>query len=315
MSFEWIEGGITPNSIPVFAVSNDTDDGKFLAGWKDYGSVLSEYAGQDPRGLILFTGGTGSGKTEALNAVLWHFLKGVASKMALPKDIQPGPAVVSVGDPPETWLYPEKQEDGRPKKRVPAKLGEWMKSEPGLPFRFMARTIGTDVESVEMATRDALRETPKAFIISELRNKPDFAAALRFAGTGHFVLATSHATSIVDAMAQLVSYSKAKTAHGRALLASRVRMLVHLSPEKVGGTNALFMRTWRNTPQGIRAFMADGLAALQIPAANHGLFSYGHALRSLRKVVVPNFQNVDSETKQRWLETEKQADHKDLHPV
>jgi hypothetical protein len=217
-------------------------------------------------GLILFTGGTGTGKTTYLNGVLRRYLPLLLGGKRKPH-------VVAIGDPVETFLC-------APNKEGPDEIA---RSQIAFPmtreFDFTMRILNKDVESVDRATKDALRETPSAFIISELREDQDFRAALRFAATGHLILATSHSTTLADALERLLSVSNARTAAGRATVAQRVLGVVHHSvisgPDKESWrhyfpanlptfreTAANIPAVWLGNSEGRRNLVSDGLSSL-----------------------------------------------------
>lgn len=218
----------------------------YLVASEKYGEYLYDSMPTPRKGLVLIAGETGCGKTTWLNSLGFQILK---------NSVRDYPHVVAVGDPVETLLYPDQTKmDSR----------ELNARE----VRFTARTLEIDVETVEYATIDALRETPVLFVISELRQDEDFVAALRFAGTGHLVLATAHATSLVDAMTKLIRIEKATSASDRSIIAQRLAMLVFLNEQRIDSGNPLKLtmpKVWRNNSSGARSFIAEGLSSLQVP--------------------------------------------------
>jgi hypothetical protein len=222
-------------------------------------------------GLVLFTGATASSKTTYLNSVFNMYLKR-ERPLYRARD-----HVVVVGDPIETRCYPA----GFPDFDDPS----WQFTRP---FDFTARELGADkdVANVREATIDALRETPSVLVIGELRKQDDFRAALEFAGTGHLVLATSHSTSLVDAMDKLLRYTKTTTASGRATIANQVKAIVHHrsvatqpiysftpikveegqgsedSPKECASLSLNLPSIWLGNSQGQRNLVAEGLSSL-----------------------------------------------------
>jgi hypothetical protein len=286
---------LTDGAHPVFEVDASTATDKAQYAWSALKS--GEYlaaALRSTRGLVLINGGTGCGKTTWLNALLYQILKSL-------KPADKASHIVCVGDPVETWLYPEPQKHNPLKVQPRASYVTFFRNNAEhLKIRFTARLLGVDVESVEQATIDGLRETPKIFVISELREDKDFRKALAFAGTGHLVLATAHATSLVDAMTRLLRVEEANSASDRSMIAQRLAMLVFLKPVPVEQkavekeTKVVLPKVWRNNPLGFRSFVADGLASLQVPGAwkprlnvdtqlgsDAGMLSYRHAVECL----------------------------------
>jgi len=142
------------------------------------------------------------------------------------------------------------------------------------PVDFTSRTLGIDVSSVRSALRDALRETPAAVVISELRDSEDFQATLEFAETGQLVFATAHSTSLVDAMRKLMTFAPPpESPGGRSLLAQRLKSVIHLRKIDLSGTEApkdnglnrmtiTLPSVWLHNSAGIRNFVSDGLASI-----------------------------------------------------
>ncbi len=146
--------------------------------------ALAELALQ-PRGLLLVTGAASTGKSTTLAAMLEHRTARVAGH------------VVTIEDPIE-FLHPHR--------RAPV----------------TQREVGLDTASFRDALRSALRQAPDVLVLGEVRDRETAESALRFADTGHLVLATLHATNTVQALERLVTLFPAD-AHGH------VRMLLSLA--------------------------------------------------------------------------------------
>ena len=119
-------------------------------------NVLYDLA-QQPRGLILVTGPTGSGKSTTLAAMMEH-LNQTADRH-----------IITIEDPIE-YVY---------------------ESKKSLVHQ---REVGEDVESFAAALRSALREDPDVILVGEMRDYETISAALLAAETGHLVLSTLHTT-------------------------------------------------------------------------------------------------------------------------
>ena len=122
--------------------------------------ILRELA-RRPRGLILVTGPTGSGKSTTLAAMIDQI-----------NEEQPV-HILTVEDPIE-YLHPNKR----------ALLNQ--------------REVGSDTQSFAHALKYVLREDPDIVLIGELRDLETIEAAMNVAETGHLVLATLHTNSAVQ---------------------------------------------------------------------------------------------------------------------
>ncbi|MBF0300116.1 MAG: PilT/PilU family type 4a pilus ATPase [Oligoflexia bacterium] len=121
-----------------------------------------------PRGLVLVTGTTGSGKSSTLAAMINHINNN--------KKVH----VVTIEDPVE-FVHPQ------------------------IKSRITQREIGTDTESFLYALRSALRQDPDVISIGEMRDTETISIALKAAETGHLVLSTVHTTDAVTTISRLIS--------------------------------------------------------------------------------------------------------------
>lgn len=120
-----------------------------------------------PRGLLLVTGATGSGKSSTLAAMLAH-LNALTQRH-----------VLTIEDPIE-FIHP-----------------------PGRCL-IHQRELGTHTTGFGAALRAALREDPDVIMLGELRDLETIRLALTAAETGHLVLATLHTASAAQAVDRLV---------------------------------------------------------------------------------------------------------------
>jgi twitching motility protein PilT len=122
---------------------------------------------QSPRGLVLVTGPTGSGKSTTLVAML-HALN-----LSQPKHI------VTLEDPIEFVHAPQQ-------------------------CLIQQREVGTHTHSFANALRAALREDPDVILVGELRDLDTIRLAITAAETGHLVLGTLHTSSAAKTMDRIV---------------------------------------------------------------------------------------------------------------
>ena len=109
-----------------------------------------------PRGLVLVTGVTGSGKSSTLAAMVNHINEHRAGH------------IITIEDPIE-FLHTDKRS------------------------AINQREIGADTGSFTAAFRAALRQDPDVILLGELRDAEAMEIALRAAETGHLVISTVHA--------------------------------------------------------------------------------------------------------------------------
>jgi twitching motility protein PilU len=68
------------------------------------------------------------------------------------------------------------------------------------------REVGRDTESLQVALRNALRQSPDCILIGEIRDRETMSAALSYALSGHLVLATLHANNSHHALGRILSF-------------------------------------------------------------------------------------------------------------
>jgi twitching motility protein PilT len=128
--------------------------------------VLKTFAAR-PRGLVLVTGPTGSGKSTTLAAMIREI------------NVTRRCHIVTVEDPIE-FLH---------------------RNEKSIVIQ---REVGSDTKSFTMALRHVLRQDPDVILIGEMRDLETIAAAITAAETGHLVLATLHTTSAAQTVDRVV---------------------------------------------------------------------------------------------------------------
>src|SRR6266545_1370039 len=130
--------------------------------------VIRELAEQ-PRGIVLLTGTTGSGKSTTLAAMIDH-INSTKSRH-----------IVTIEDPIE-FLHPDK-------KSV-----------------IHQREVGFDTTSFKRAMRRVLRQDPDVILIGELRDEETVQTALSAAETGHLVLSTVHTLDATETVNRLIEF-------------------------------------------------------------------------------------------------------------
>lgn len=137
-----------------------------------------------PRGLIIVTGPTGSGKSTTLAAMINH-LNTTESRH-----------VVTIEDPIE-YVH------------------------PNIKCAVTQRQLGSDTTSFATALKHVLRQDPDVILVGEMRDTDTAAAVLTIAETGHLVLSTGHAPSATQAMERIIDLFPPEERHlAQARLAS-----------------------------------------------------------------------------------------------
>ncbi len=120
-----------------------------------------------PRGLVLVTGPTGSGKSTTLASMVEYINKTTARH------------ILTIEDPIE-YVYPHDK------------------------AMIHQREVGRDVTSFATALRSAMREDPDIILVGEMRDFETISAAITAAETGHLVLSTLHTTSAAQTVERII---------------------------------------------------------------------------------------------------------------
>ncbi len=193
-----------------------------IRGFKELGIplVVQELANR-PKGLILCTGPTGSGKSTTLAAVI--------DKVNSDRRCH----IVSVEDPIE-YLF-------RHKKAI-----------------INQRQVGSDTKSFGNALKYVLRQDPDCVMIGEMRDPETISTTLTIAETGHLTLATLHTNSCAESIHRIIDvFPPHQQGQVRSQLAFVVEGVItqQLIP-KIGGGRVLACEVMVATP-AIRALIRD----------------------------------------------------------
>jgi twitching motility protein PilU len=121
------------------------------------------------RGLVIVVGGTGSGKSTTLAAMVGH------------RNEKTRGHIVTIEDPVE-YIHPHN----------------------GCVITH--REVGVDTESWHMALKNTLRQAPDVILIGEIRDRDTMEYGIQFAETGHLVLSTLHANSANQALDRIINF-------------------------------------------------------------------------------------------------------------
>jgi twitching motility protein PilT len=139
-----------------------------------------------PRGLLVITGPTGSGKTTSIAAMIHHL------------NTQMTRHVVTIEDPIE-YVY------------------------PSIKCAVTQRELGSDTLSFANALKHILRQDPDVILVGEMRDTDTADAVLTVAETGHFILTTGHAPSASQTIERVIDLFPP---HQRHLAQSRLASLL-----------------------------------------------------------------------------------------
>jgi twitching motility protein PilU len=121
------------------------------------------------RGLVIFVGGTGSGKSTSLAALIDY------------RNTNSRGHIITIEDPVE-YVHQHKG------------------------CIVTQREVGTDTDSFEVALKNTLRQAPDVILIGEIRERETMEHAIAFAETGHLCLATLHANNTNQAMDRIINF-------------------------------------------------------------------------------------------------------------
>ncbi|MDN3516119.1 PilT/PilU family type 4a pilus ATPase [Aquisalimonas lutea] len=130
--------------------------------------VLRELA-MTKRGLVIFVGATGTGKSTSLASMIGH------------RNHNSTGHIITIEDPIE-FIH---QHQG---------------------CIVTQREVGIDTQSFEVALKNTLRQAPDVILIGEIRTRETMDYAISFAETGHLCLATLHANNANQAMDRIVNF-------------------------------------------------------------------------------------------------------------
>jgi twitching motility protein PilT len=203
-------------------------------------AVLEEISAR-PRGLVLVTGITGSGKSTALAAMINHVNQHRRVN------------VITIEDPIE-FLHRDQM----------ANISQ--------------REVGSDTLTFGAALRHVLRQDPDVILIGEIRDADTLDTALKAADTGHLVFSTLHTTDATQTINRVISfYPPHQHQEIRSLLSTALQAVIclRLVPKKDGSGRVPAAEVLINT-----AAVADNIRdiekALNIPdLIAEGTISYG----------------------------------------
>lgn len=202
------------------------------------------------RGMVIFVGGTGTGKSTSLAALVGY------------RNRHSTGHIITIEDPIE-YVH---EHDG---------------------CIITQREVGVDTESFEVALRNTLRQAPDVILIGEIRTRETMGYAIAFAETGHLVLATLHANNANQALDRIINFYPEESRNQLLLdLSLNLRGLVaqQLIPRKGGKGRLAAVEVMLNTPlvsENIRRCDIHNIKELMKRGGEQGMTTFDQALFQL----------------------------------
>ncbi|OGT00686.1 MAG: type IV pili twitching motility protein PilT [Gallionellales bacterium RIFCSPLOWO2_12_FULL_59_22] len=166
------------------------------------------------RGLVILVGGTGSGKSTTLAAMLGHRNKNSYGH------------IITIEDPVE-YVHEH------------------------INCIITHREVGVDTENWHNALKNTLRQAPDVILIGEIRDRETMEYAVAFAETGHLCMATLHANSANQALDRIINFFPEERREQLLMdLSLNIKSLIsqRLIPKKNGVGRACAMEILLNSP-------------------------------------------------------------------
>jgi twitching motility protein PilU len=216
---------INPGGIGRFRVSSFMQQGRIgmvlrtitttIPRFEDLGlpTVLKDVV-MTKRGLIIMVGGTGSGKSTSLAAMIGY------------RNENSYGHIITIEDPVE-YVHEHKN------------------------CVITQREVGVDTDSWHAALKNTLRQAPDVILIGEIRDRDTMDYAIAFAETGHLCMATLHANSANQALDRIINFFPEERKHQVLMdLSLNIRALVsqRLIPKKDTKGRAAAVEIMLNSP-------------------------------------------------------------------
>ncbi len=241
--------------------------------------------GMTKRGLIIFVGGTGTGKTTSLAAMVDY------------RNANSYGHIITIEDPIE-YVHEHKN------------------------CIVTQREVGIDTDTWEAALKNTLRQAPDVILMGEIRDRETMDYAVAFAETGHLCLATLHANSANQAIDRIINFFPEDRRQQLLMdLSLNIRAMIsqRLVPREAGKGRIAAMEILLNTPLIADLIFRGEVAAIkEIMAKSNrlGMKTFDQALYELFETGVISYEealrNADSKNEIR-LRIKLESKRKDAH--
>jgi len=204
------------------------------------------------RGLVIFVGATGSGKSTSLASMIGYRNKNSTGH------------IITIEDPIEFIHHHE-------------------------GCIVTQREVGLDTETFEVALKNTLRQAPDVILIGEIRTRETMDHGIAFAETGHLCLATLHANNANQALDRIINFFPEDRRNQLLMdLSLNMKAIVaqQLIPAPDGQSRVLCAEILINTPLAadmIRKGEVHTLKELMSKSRQHGMQTFDQALYELYK--------------------------------
>jgi len=206
---------------------------------------------ESPRGIVLVSGSTGSGKGTTLAAMIEHINANFKKH------------IITMEDPIE-FVFEDNQ------------------------CVVEQREVGLDTLSFHHALKHVLRQDPDIIMIGEMRDSHSFTAAMSAADTGHLVLSTLHTTNASQSVSRVLDFFKADEREQirRQLAGTLQAVICQRMTGTVAGSMVPALEIMINTPtvkKLIEENRLDKLAAAIETGTDDGMLNFNQSLFNLVK--------------------------------
>ena len=223
-------------------------------------SVLKDVV-MSKRGLVLFVGGTGTGKSTSMAALIGYRNKNSRGH------------ILTIEDPVE-FVHEHRK------------------------CMVTQREVGLDTESFGAALKSSLRQAPDVILIGEIRNQETMEHALSFAETGHLCIATLHANNANQAIDRIMHLVPAEQ-HGKLLfdLALNLRGIIaqQLIPTRDGNGRVAAIEVLLNSPyvaELIKKGDVGSIKEVMEKSTDQGMQTFDQALFNLYQQGLINYADA-----------------------
>ena len=223
-----------------------------IPSWESLGlpEVLTKLIMQK-RGLVLFVGGTGSGKSTSLAALIDY------------RNTNSAGHIITIEDPIE-FVHKHKKSIVN------------------------QREVGVDTLSWEDALKNTLRQAPDVILIGEIRDRETMEHAMAFAETGHLAISTLHANNANQALDRIINFFP-EDRHKQLMLDLSLNLRGFVSQRlipTIDGKRAAAIEVMLGTPMVCDLILKGEIAAIKeimAKSENIGMRTFDAALYYLYK--------------------------------